>query len=461
MTELMKLQGIYFQLSLTAVRQAPTFCGGGRPLLYGLRNGSGKEKHMDGKNLTLADLLKAVDWEINRMEAEDRRSGLSVWLLGAAFAGVFWTLLSIWDTGKAHYAVVLTIILGMSIFGDAVYIITNALWPTSHSANAGIRYKLFNNFETTLPALAIGLRYIVLCLGVYFASTVNFQEITIAAGIYCSVLLLLFVVVFFLGLLRIPLPLIQGKETSREKRNSFPTSLILILSALIGCCYLWKSFVLASPHDWRVGVLITTCGYLILMLSHQGMKKPLLENLLHVRRELALGRLDLSKATQETEIAIFGLGLADVFQNELDFILQKINTINAVEYDILQLANAIEEILSKGKDFLKEKEDFVRSSWRSIDLLLGEAWKHVGGLEKAVNKLDFKKALFVPRESLSAADEYRQMIAQKIGNVTSDLRESIKRNGEKLAMLEKKIKESGCSELLQKQIAAIRNGAGK
>jgi len=87
---------------------------------------------------------------------------------------------------------------------------------------------------------------------------------------------------------------------------------------------LWLRLVTPYPTDYRMGLIILGLLILIRFLISVPVESPLVENLVRIRRNLGLGKINVESARNEAEIALLGLSVSAALQKPLTQLLDMI-----------------------------------------------------------------------------------------------------------------------------------------
>jgi 5S rRNA maturation endonuclease (ribonuclease M5) len=295
-----------------------------------------EQKALEDSNLvpkiSTEKLLEVLDFEINRITAEQQRPGWTLWAIYGGLASSFWLLFDQWEKGTINVTGFLQLFIFFSMVLDNLNIfrlINNA--PDYSWKNARLRFRfgheLHNRGEIFfrivraifIGALAIKVSQDVSRLKVFLVVLNYFAE--------SSFLIWLFVLTFISSAIK--------TEGGRVEDNKIPQLIGALAETGVYGVMLWAAsgFLFAvlsryptgtSVTDFRVSGLLILIVFLIRMLLQESRRPPLLLSLIEIRRDVVFGRLDINNAVRQMDIALAGMPASEVFQKQVRSILNDI-----------------------------------------------------------------------------------------------------------------------------------------
>jgi hypothetical protein len=174
----------------------------------------------------------------------------------------------------------------------------------------------------------------------------------------------------------------------------FPAiQMLLLVIPLISYSYSFGSDEV-KLIDVKVAALLIAVFFLIKRLVDKKSANPLYRSLVRIRRKLAFGELSLDDATKQAEIAMAGMNIEDVFQEDIKIILNNIDRINSEEEQfesrILALRTAWPQRLCDLNDEQQEKITEEIHSWVGISKALAKlVEENAAAIKSFKNKIKF------------------------------------------------------------------------
>jgi hypothetical protein len=295
------------------------------------------------------NVLGVLDFEINRITADKRRPGWTIWALYGATATILWLLVDQWEHGSVHWISVLQFFFAFYFAFESLAPLriflrerqpSRGLFrfrPTSQTSSRG---KLVTSLLKSLSLLIIailamrGVRWPQAIIAIFF------ETLALASQIWL---------------------LVRNLQNDPEWiGDSFLTNvrlailINLIVQALLAVIILWVAsgyFLSAfsrlpigtSVSDLRISGLLIALVFLLEKLITESEPPPLLSDLLSVRRDLAFGRIDLKTAIRQADIILDGMEAANLFQEEISQILHVRDRITSKIQNVISLCAVVIE----------------------------------------------------------------------------------------------------------------------
>jgi hypothetical protein len=361
-------------------------------------------------------LLHLLDSEINQIISQEKKPGWTTWILYASIATLFWILLAQLDNIDFNFCKVLIIVIILSLATDLIIIFTGFFSLIEESRLRDNRYFYFSRLiqGKRLLLFLLTLRFFIILLLInnfsYVLNTYSFTSISVLYILYTLSLFILLVLSF----LNIPLPLIAGEQ----KKLKFVVMLVpfLITIYTLSHYYYYYKDNISSINEFKIGSIIAALIYLVILLSSQKSNTPLLSSLISIRRNFGINKISYEEAIQQTDIALLGLRINDVLQDNVRRILDWFERIN-IEYDeMISNINAfkndfpadLKELTKEKCSILKAVIDSVSNHFDKISHLLDDAKKEKNKFEWKLILLNIKKT--APKEIQEIRDKFNKEI---------------------------------------------------
>ncbi|XXF77834.1 hypothetical protein P2318_33005 [Myxococcaceae bacterium GXIMD 01537] len=274
-------------------------------------------------------LLGFLDSELTLIAQQQTNNGWTGWAITGAIGALAWMLIGQWESGwpsgRRWALAYVTLAMGLRYGWNII----QALDTKSSIPGSKTRFFLGSN-TPSIPkaAIAFGILQDILFLGLLFwcpTSTASRFWLTI----WLSLATCLWLLVFILSYTRQPFEANTGVG-GPALRWLLAIHLSGILLVLIPVSLLGTDLLNAAPTaaDIKAGGLLATLHFLAYESLLAGGRRPLMENLLRIRRELALGGISPQDAARYTEIEFLGLRVSDVFQEEAQAFLARADSLS-------------------------------------------------------------------------------------------------------------------------------------
>ncbi len=304
--------------------------------------------------LTRAELLKALDSEINQIENATKRPGWSSWALGGGIGSLLWLALNNYSNTSSPQSIAIIFIFG-SLFLDfivAAWIWLNTLETSKQNHN---RYIFAKDNTNIAPSKLI----FQIIRAILMLSLCRYLEL----GYWTASLQLYFwsiIIICTLGLY-----LRQKNALSKTRPNQTGLSnLIFLLYVLWNLLLLFLTFTVVPPlptsiQDYRIGLLLAVTLQLASFLVIEVKEQPAIKALKSIRRELAFGQIGTNDAARMSDQIIFGLSQEDTIKhyilNAEQEVLRSISSYEALTIKCQAIQNEIAQL---------EESESKSSSWK-------------------------------------------------------------------------------------------------
>lgn len=330
-----------------------------------------------------SQVLHVLDAEINQILQKEKQPGWTSWAIYGAIATLTWLLFNQLENLTINITSVSILFLLFSLSIDFIELLLILFLPGTYGFGKRRRFFLSsyyanNRFNLILQLLRfIAVIFLVqkysYMVNTFFSSSVSFLYGTLAFG---SVLIIV------LSFLRIPLP--PTNICSFVLFSSL--SSLIILSSIIA----FSLSLMQNPpniSDYRVGSLLTALSYLILLLTRKGGDTPLLSSLVNLRRDLVFGKISVEYAVDQADIALRGLQISDVLQEDVRYMLELFNKVSSESEMIISKVNAIKLQLPENLSELSaEQRLLIKTTVESFKSHIDEEEELIKSIDKKLDK---------------------------------------------------------------------------
>jgi hypothetical protein len=110
--------------------------------------------------------------------------------------------------------------------------------------------------------------------------------------------------------------------------------------------------------DIKIAALLTAAVFLVLALIEKKTDNPLLSSLINIRRNLSFGHMTLDDAVKQADIAIAGMQVRDVLQDDIKNI---ISSFEKISFDADQIESRMQEVQKQWPDKLCKMTDETKN----------------------------------------------------------------------------------------------------
>jgi hypothetical protein len=319
-------------------------------------------------------VLNGIDAEIFRLREQHRVLGWTNWALLAGISGILWALLGL--LGSVHFsAATARLLLVVSIGLDALIATRGLLTREPSTAEQRFRPAAFAFARCRLHAVMSVVRAAALMSVARLLSRSWWTVSALAVGYFYGLQLLTNALVLATSYLDIPI----GRGKGRAQRLGEVCSVSTIyLAAGLSLWFLSH----ASFADWRAGLLddnnlrfvglVVAAVYLVSLIALDS-RDPVADALATTRRELAFGRIGVTTAIAQADIAISGARMSEALQSRIAAHLAMTEQIRVeiidASLEFRGLRQAIEKVgpepTRSDLDALRALRDAVMTSWEA------------------------------------------------------------------------------------------------
>lgn len=275
-------------------------------------------------------VVELLEFEITQIRAEESQPGWTVWALVGGIATTLWLLAIEIEQHGANLQNIALVYLVLSLALRVIKVLYRVISPNEAIMKSAFRFQHTHSIlSTTRASILLDIAHcVIFILIVASLRQVLRPSVSTISYVVFGILQLVFLGAFVLSYLKIP---ITDYQTSRVRQMS-PVAYLLLgvaVFVLIGCAEpLYSRRVLPSVSDYRVAGLLVAISQLFTLLAKRAPNTPLLQTLIGIRRNLAFGKLDLEDAKRQIDIALEGMTVSDVLQDEIAKLLSKVERIS-------------------------------------------------------------------------------------------------------------------------------------
>jgi len=274
-------------------------------------------------------LIGLLESEISRVRDEKSQPGWTTWALIGSLATMLWLLMAELEKHIVYRQNTLFLLLALSLAYDCITSVVSIIKlpaPTWHASS-----KPRSRFRLAHSVLSSGRSRILIDITRLLFLMVAAAEIqsllntpyVVATFFYFGMSAVFMMILFVYSFLEIPLPV-----GSIRRGVVILLGFLLLIPAILALFgfseTLWHQGVSPTAPEWRVGGLLFAITLVLQILAQEQPRTPLLETLIDIRRNLALGLVDLDSARRDTEISLLGMKTADVLQDDLQELLAEL-----------------------------------------------------------------------------------------------------------------------------------------
>ena len=276
----------------------------------------------NGNVTTINRVLALIDNEIDDLRSSDAVRGWTHWAIIVAIGTAIWLLFKEIETGSFHIQNVALLYLSTSFAFYAVRLIGSPIIGSeSHSESTG-RIRMTNQwFAAGRLRLFAYLVHFALLTAIAATTKDTIPGVLPLVAQAVSVLFLItLLLAFILSFFSIPISRESG-QNSTAVVASIILGVVILLMALGYVVILTRTDTEVTVDDLRMTGLIVAVTFLLLILSSLRTNSPIRNSLINIRRSLALGRISIDSAISQLDVAIAGLKVQDVLQEDVSRLL--------------------------------------------------------------------------------------------------------------------------------------------
>jgi hypothetical protein len=274
---------------------------------------------------TRETLLGLLESELALLSQQQTNSGWTSWAITGAIGALVWMLLGQWESGWPAGNTWALAYLSFTVGGVAVMGFMTTVQSQNLVSSRKTRFHLgYSNFGKQRPSVFWGILQggIVTFIVFWCHASLAVRWMVLS---WSGTALLVYVLAIILSYTEFPF----NAQISSVRLK--PRILLLIHGTV--AVYVWGLVFLLvrelmarmpSSADIKVGGLLAAIYFLISRIFEDGGSRSLIDNLLRVRRELALGDMSVKDAARHVEIEFLGMQVSDVFQSAVQEFLAQV-----------------------------------------------------------------------------------------------------------------------------------------
>lgn len=387
----------------------------------------------DDTSLAKEDLLKALDFEINQISAEQQRNGWTKWALYGVLAGSLWLLLEQWEKGNFDYFVVLLLVLVFSIGLDIIRQARRLLPRRPNRYKRLLRFRFLNEIENSSAAFFLyAIRhFVVFLIALYFVNRVSWLQAGIVL-IYYGQFSLFSLLAFAFYYFDPQAQTIQNTESKMSLKRYYSYWGITIIALAWGMVGYFNAATTyysggISIANFRIAGLLVVIAYTFYLLTDQTKKVPLLSVLTEIRRDLSFGRIDLETAIKQAEIVIAGIFVDEKLQEDIAAVMP------LLEQRSSEFNKVYDKIISLSKEIPKQSSDITKEQERKAREILSPCLIEIGGiLKKSQEEEKLERRLRIHTSMVNRESPEKVKSAKDFLKTIEDLDSEMANKGEAL-----------------------------
>lgn len=353
-----------------------------------------------------SDLLRLIDAELDHIKTDLQRPGWSTWALLAALGTVLWVFSNEAISHRLDVYKLVFLFVVISFIIDSGFVLARFLQVLLSHKKTESRFTYSQELGSSIgTGFAIVSHCLFIMLLTWFIKIKLVKWYIFVNYIfygYIGISFFIFYVVF--SRFKIPLARTSGFDWKSD---------IIVCSFvtfnILGSVSVFGSYILEfTLLEYRATGLLIVASYIIFsLLSTKG--KPSLENsLLRVRRDLAMNRISFEEAVQRLDIALVGLKVREVLQDDLEGILAAYDEADSICRRFSEDLDLLLVEMQNQKDKERISPDETRRSIQITDALKQSMNARLQSLtwvgkeiEKRRRQLNFKLGLIRGARSVS------------------------------------------------------------
>lgn len=328
-------------------------------------------------------MIDMLEFEIGHVRSEESKPGWSKWALMGGIATTVWLLTQELEQNRVIGRRILFLFLSFSLAYEAVKQVSSVIFKVLPAQAKGRFVVASSRFSHGRQLMLFEMvRYLsLLVIAWRVAEGFMSRPYRLVTIVFFGFNALLVGMVFVISFVSFPIP-----EPSPEPRiiNRAVRGILLIsgLSAtIVSVSWLLNDSLSFTIPEYRIGGLLFVISLILLLLAKGQPQTPLLETLVGIRRSLGLGQLDFDSARRQVEIALQGMTVSDVLQNDLVRLLAE------WERGGIHLETASKELEAFSQTFKAESSQ-THEGVKLLCLVLDSIDKHADETRKALDLVD-------------------------------------------------------------------------
>lgn len=279
----------------------------------------GRDQEPSDLDNSRREFIAYLDSETDNLRSEIQRPGWTNWALLGSIATFLWLLLSQIEDVTFSPKHVCGILLVLTLIALFILLLSVVLYsPDKTTRKRFYSNELFNKNKSTISLLILSFFFGI--FAAYYLKEDIATFVTILTYIVFS--LLVFEIIGVLVITK------QGLHVAKHPRGWKIGKRFNIILSIILLVLIWQYISLLTQLDSRITVseirislLIGGIYFLTFLYFRTSGGSMILDSLIATRRDFYLGHLDLNTAIRQADIALTGLQLADVLEEDVNKLL--------------------------------------------------------------------------------------------------------------------------------------------
>ncbi|HYA85871.1 MAG TPA: hypothetical protein VEI57_02245 [Nitrospirota bacterium] len=386
-------------------------------------------------------LIDFINHETDQFDAEQRKQGWSHRALLIALATLVWLLTGQMPLTSVNWQNVglLVFVLGLTI--DLVESLSSAVSMQIRRTSEEPRFFLTSLFSIARIYMIIRLAFSIVLILIAIKLRVHVYSV--------SKILMLLLLGFdtvgssfglILSFRHIPFSKFQVKRTAPSYSL---LSTALMAAALVGYYFAFAEKLSSfSSSDIKTGVLLTFIAVNIALMARWRIAPPTLASLDSIRQDLVLDKIDVDWAINQVDIALYGMRVGDVLQQEVKETLDSFNKEQRLLIKLAHTLEAAESFIpadpsSLGKPESSIQREAVQALMEEVDRYASQMRSQYGNLSKSLKRYAEKDKRITLMDKRSVGE--LETILNKVEIAKRELESSLAAAETQIARLRAKI----------------------
>ena len=272
--------------------------------------------------ITVSEFLEFINCEINSIRVKTDRPGWTLWALAAAIVSLLWLLIGLLEAQEFSLDGIRHWFLALFFFQPALQIVVSIIDSDAFCGKGSSRFYLANKLFNSNRSAAVLNLVISVLISVWISNAEWHSILFILIIVYTTLVLeaLSNIIALIISFIPMPIP----KSTPTASRALIIGMTVMYMTSGLSFLILAISEGIDSINYAELKIGGLSFGILYLFRIILNIRRPpiLLKSLEEIRRSLALGKSDLSSSIRQADVALLGLKVADVLQNEIEEYIQ-------------------------------------------------------------------------------------------------------------------------------------------
>lgn len=329
--------------------------------------------------------IDLLNYEINHLNDQQGRPGWTKWAIVAAFASLLWLLINVMESSQVNWKIASIYTVFLYLFAIGVKSTLNIMTLTPEVTNE-IRFsKIVKKIHPNECLWSIA-KSTVMLLFLWYANVYFSLAETISLSIFISLGIVFSAIAIVIIQANIPMN-ITGKKSSGWL--SFVLDVFCIYPIIMMAVIVIRTNLNTHLPEIRVSGIIFGLVFLVDKYLEDTPHGHMLAELINIRRQLCMRKINSNAAIQQTEIVILGMKISDLLSGDVSRILSLFRNFEDILNMSREEAISVKSKLSSLESPSDEDKILVRAVRESL-ANHGKRIQKIGGeMEEVVNK--FKK----------------------------------------------------------------------